>query len=53
VFDQQRVIAEDGRIVWNGYAPVPGTRASSDGSYVYFPGVTGTHTFAWGPGGGR
>jgi alpha-L-rhamnosidase len=42
-----RVIAEDGRVVWNGSAPVGGTQASTDGTYVFFSGVTGTHTWAW------
>jgi alpha-L-rhamnosidase len=42
-----RVIAEDGRVVWNGSAPVAGVHASSDGTYVYFAGVSGTHTWAW------
>jgi alpha-L-rhamnosidase len=42
-----RVIAEDGRVVWNGSAPVAGTQASTDGTYVFFNGVTGTHTWAW------
>jgi hypothetical protein len=42
-----RVIAEDGRVVWNGSAPVAGVHASSDGTYVHFAGVTGTHTWAW------
>jgi hypothetical protein len=42
-----RVIAEDGRVVWKGSAPVAGTQASTDGTYVFFPDVTGTHTWAW------
>ncbi|HWE12974.1 MAG TPA: alpha-L-rhamnosidase C-terminal domain-containing protein [Solirubrobacteraceae bacterium] len=42
-----RVIAEDGRVVWTGSAPVSGTHASTDGRYVYFSDVTGTHTWAW------
>jgi alpha-L-rhamnosidase len=42
-----RVIAEDGHVVWKGSAPVAGAKASSDGTYVVFPDVTGTHTWAW------
>jgi alpha-L-rhamnosidase len=42
-----RVIAEDGHVVWNGSRPTGGIQASTDGSYVYFTGVTGAHTWAW------
>jgi Bacterial alpha-L-rhamnosidase 6 hairpin glycosidase domain/Bacterial alpha-L-rhamnosidase C-terminal domain len=42
-----RPIAEDGRVVWDGSGPVGGIQAYSDGSYVYFTGITGTHTWAW------
>jgi alpha-L-rhamnosidase len=42
-----RVIAEDGRVVWNGSAPVGGAQASTDGTYVFVASVTGTHTWAW------
>jgi alpha-L-rhamnosidase len=42
-----RVIAEDGHVVWNGSGPVGGAQASTDGTYVYFAGVTGANTWAW------
>jgi alpha-L-rhamnosidase len=42
-----RTIAEDGHVVWNGSGPVAGTRASTDGTDVFFPGVNGSHTWAW------
>jgi hypothetical protein len=42
-----RLIAEDGRVVWDGSGPAGGIQAYSDGTYVYFTGITGTHTWAW------
>ncbi len=42
-----RVIAMDGRIVWNGHHAVGGLHAYSEGGAVSFTGIRGTHTFAW------
>jgi hypothetical protein len=42
-----RDIAEDGRVVWEDGHAASGIAASADGDYVLFPGLTGTHTFAW------
>ena len=42
-----RVIAEDGKIVWAGGAPVGGVSASEANGAVAFSGVSGSHTFAW------
>jgi alpha-L-rhamnosidase len=43
----RRVIAEDGVVVWDGVAPVGTAAAASDGRYVRFAAVSGSHTFAW------
>jgi len=42
-----RAIAMDGRIVWDGTAPVGDARADLDGDAVRVEGLEGTHTFAW------
>ncbi len=42
-----RVIAEDGRIVWAGGAPVGSVSASEADGAVTFSNVSGAHTFAW------
>lgn len=51
---RDRRIAVDGRLLWNGTAPtgteLPGGGVGSphrSGNGVVFPGVRGTHTFAW------
>jgi alpha-L-rhamnosidase len=49
---RRRVIAEDGRVVWDRSRAARRTRAVTDGTYVYFTGVTGTHTWAWSSGAG-
>jgi hypothetical protein len=44
---QARSISEDGQAVWDGAQPSAGVSASSDGTYVSFPGATGSHLWAW------
>ena len=45
-----RKIAMDGRIVWADGASVGGIPAVEKDEAVYFSGVAGEHTFAWGDG---
>ena len=47
VLGAARVIAEDGRVVWDGTRPTPGVAATGGDGYVRFTGITGTHTWAW------
>ena len=47
---RSRTITMDCRVVWRNDAPAPGVRAEERDGAVQFSGVTGTHTFAWGPG---
>jgi hypothetical protein len=42
-----RDVACDGRIVWQGGAPVAGVDAVRDGAGVRFEHVAGVHTYAW------
>jgi hypothetical protein len=42
-----RVIAEDGKIVWAGGAPVGSVAASEANGAVTFSNVSGAHAFAW------
>jgi hypothetical protein len=50
VLGANRVIARDGRVVWDGHAPVGAVQASSDGTYVRFDHQRGLHTYAWSTG---
>ncbi|WUI02674.1 alpha-L-rhamnosidase [Spirillospora sp. NBC_00431] len=47
---ENRVIAMDGRVVWDGSRPAPGVHASAADGYVTFHEVAGSHTFAWADG---
>src|SRR5258708_30726419 len=42
-----RVIAVDGRVVWDGTRAVGGAHATGDRDYVRFAATSGTHTYAW------
>ena len=43
-----RAIAMDGRIVWPSVGDASGVMAEERDGAVYFSGITGSHTFAWG-----
>lgn len=43
----RRVIAMDGRVVWDGRQPVNGASATADEGGVRFTGVTEIHSWAW------
>jgi hypothetical protein len=44
---RRRVIAMDGRVVWDGRRAAPGVHALAGASSVLFTGLRGRHTFAW------
>jgi hypothetical protein len=45
-----RTITMDCRVVWRHGAPAAGVTAAEREGGVQFSGITGSHTFAWGPG---
>jgi hypothetical protein len=45
---RSRPIAMDGRMVWPKHGRASCVRAVERDGAVYFSGVTGSHTFAWG-----
>jgi alpha-L-rhamnosidase len=47
---RSRTITMDCRVVWRNGAPTGGVTAAESEGGVRFTGVTGSHTFAWGPG---
>lgn len=42
-----RIIAMDGRVVWDGHRAVGGARAHAAGGAIAFAALAGRHTFAW------
>ncbi|MBP2328977.1 hypothetical protein JOF56_009362 [Kibdelosporangium banguiense] len=46
-FGHARKITQDGVLVWDGRQPRSGAAATSDGEYVTFTGIRGTHVWAW------